>query len=223
MDANGNKPKIRIHKPGTSRKFTAINANYAQETDSRRSVSFARRDSSPELGVNSLSGLPFRRQKKTQEIDFAEVPSYNLWKSRADCKCSLPNCFSSRQKKTSTSSGVFVPSVVTRETKGLRKYSAPLQGTLVGNHNERPAERTVHDDRGSDSTFKNGVNVFPTDEFRKQSSKREHFGVSHSPSYCDSVSTITCSSPAIPSAKYNDRQAYYDKNDSIKRWLSEVE
>ena len=225
MDANGNKPlKTRIHKPGISRKFAAINVNYAQDTDSRRSVSFARRDSSPELGVNSLTGLPFRREKRTAlENNFAEVPSYNLWKPRADCKSSLHNSFSFRQKKTSTSSGVFLPSVVTREAKGLRKDSAPLQGTLVGNHGERSTERAVHDVRGSDPAFKNGVNVFPTDEFRKQSSKREHLGASHSPSYCDSVSTITCSSAEIPCAKYNDRQSYYDKNDSIKRWLSEVE
>lgn len=225
MDANGNKPlKTRIHKPGISRKFAATNVNYAQDTDSRRSVRFARRDSSPGLGVNSLTGLPFRRDKRTTlEPNFAEVPSYNLWKSRADCKSSLRSYFSSRQRKASTSSCVFVPSVVTREIKGLRNYSAPLQGTLVGNHDERTTERAVYDVRGSDSAFKNEVNVFPTDEFRKHNSKREHSGVSHSPSYCDSVSAITCSSTEISSAKYNDRQSYYDKNDSIKRWLSEVE
>ena len=72
MEATGSKPKTKIHKPGVSRNFAA-NSNYQE---SSRNRVFARRDSTPELGLDSLS---FRHEKT---ISSTEVPSYNLLKSR---------------------------------------------------------------------------------------------------------------------------------------------
>lgn len=220
MDAKGNKPKTKVHKPGLSRNFPA-NPNYSQENTTR--YVFARRDSTPELGVHGLPGLSFRREKKTLEPEFAEVPSYNLWKSRVDRRYSLPSCFTFQQRRNSPSSVLFVPSVITRESKGLRKYSTSLRGTTEGSYGQK-TEEIVRDGGGSNAINKNTISVLPTEESWTQLLSREHSDVRHSPrSYCDSVSTIRCASAEIPIAKCDERQAYYAKNDRIKRWLSEVE
>jgi len=230
MDQNGNKPKTKIHKPGIFRNL-ASNAN-CHHDNSRRSV-FTRRDSTPELGVNSLSGLSFRREKRSLEPDitegasynlFTEVPSYNLWKSRPDRRSSLPNCLAFRQRKISASSGVFVPSVITRETKGIRKYSTSLRGNVDESHGQKTEGRVAHDEGVSSAAFRNMINVLPRERPWKQMFSGEHPRMSDSSrSYCDSVSTIRCSSTEIPVEKSVETPAYYAKNDSIKRWLNEVE
>lgn len=223
MDTSRNKPKTKVHKPGISRNF-AVLANGSQEKT--RHCVFTRRDSTPELGINSLSGSSFRRQKRSLEPEFKEVPSYNLWKSRLDRRSSLPNCLAfNQQKKNTISSGVFVPSVITRETKGLRKYSTSLGDTTDENLGKRTGEKTVDDGRLGD-VVDNVFHVLPLEDSFEQIFSRKPSGASGSSrSYCDSVSTIRCTSTDIPEVAENDksRLSYYGKHDSIKRWLSEVE
>lgn len=232
MEANGNRLKTKIHKPGISRNCTA-HVSYSQESG-RRTFSFTSRDSSPELGLNSLSGLLSRRQQRTTvepgltEIFssnnlFSEVPSYNLWRSRVDRdrRRSLPNCFTSPQRKTSTSSGVFVPSVITRESKGLRKYSTSLRDTSVEYQDKTMTHtKAVNNDRRAGSAY----NFVPAGKICKQTNNREHPGVCNSPSLqFDSVSTMRCSSTDTSLPRYDETRSYYGKNDRIRRWLSEVE
>lgn len=185
MDASKNKAKTRVHKPGVSRNFTGD----SYQEDPRRCI-FLRRESTPELGVNSLNGLSFHREKRPLDSDNSEVPSYNLWKSRLERRSSLPNSLTFQQKKIGTSSGIFVPSVFTLEAKGFRNHSTSIR--------EDPWKPTLsRDDSGMSCSSR---------------------------SHCDSVSTIRCTSTDIPAATRDDRiQAYYAKQDSIQRWLSEVE
>lgn len=214
MEASGSKPKTKIHKPGLSRNFAA-NSNY-QET--LRNRVFARRDSTPELGVDSLS---FRNEKT---ISSTEVPSYNLWKSRLDRRSSLPNCLAFGQRKNPSSSGGYVPSVLTRESKGLRKYSTSL-GSQINETDDQRTEEKADDNGGGNSVVANRIAVLPKEETWQQIFSRESSAISQGTrSYCDSVSTIRCTSTESSLTKRGERrQAYYAKNDSIKRWLSEVE
>jgi len=154
---------------------------------------------------------------------FTEVPSYNLWKSCSDRRSSLPNCLTSRQRKISASLGVFVPSVITRETKGIWKYSTSLRGTVDESHGRKTEGRVAHGDGGSSAAFKNMINVLPRERPWKQMLSGEHSRMSNSSrSYCDSVSTTRCSSTEIPVEESVATPAYYAKTDSIKRWLNEV-
>lgn len=212
MDASKNKPKTRVHKPGVSRNFTGD----SYQEDPRRCI-FLRRESTPELGVNSLNGLSFHREKRPLDSDNSEVPSYNLWKSRLERRSSLPNSLTFQQKKIGTSSGIFVPSVFTREAKGFRNHFTSIRGTKKAIHSTKADEKAVVDFLGHD--INNVVHVLPLEDPWKPTlmscSSRSH---------CDSVSTIRCTSTDIPAATRNDRiQAYYAKQDSIQRWLSKVE
>lgn len=214
MEASGSKPKTKIHKPGISKNFTA---NSHQETSRNRIL--ARRDSTPELGVNSLSFRPENRTSST------EVPSYNLWKSRLDRRNSLPNCMSFGQRKNSTSSRVFVPSVFTRETKGLRKYNTSL-GSAINEIDDQRIEEKAGNDGDVKDVVTNRIAVLSKEKTWQQIFSRESSAISRGArSYCaDSVSTVRCTSTEPPSARRGERQqAYYAKNDRIKRWLSEVE
>ena len=215
MEAGGSKPKTKIHRPGISKNFPA-NGHY-QETSRNRI--FARRDSTPDLGMNTFS---FRPENGTSST---EVPSYNLWKSRLDRRNSLPNCMSLGQRKNSTSSGVFVPSVFTRETKGLRKYTTSLGGAINENDDQRIEEKAGNDGDGKD-VVTNRIAVLSKEKTWQQIFSRESSAISRGArSYgADSVSTVRCSSAETPSARRGERQqAYYAKNYRIKRWLSEVE
>lgn len=219
MEASGSKPKTKIHKPGMSSRNFAANSN-SQET-SRNRV-FVRRDSTPDI-------LSFRYEKRTSEATKAtEVPSYNLWKSRLDRRSSLPNCLAFGQKKNPTTSGHFVPSVLRRETKGIRKYSTSLGSTINENHEQTASEITSGNDGQdrNDVVTPNRIEVLPKEESWQQIFSRESSAIRQgSNSYCDSVSTIRCRSTEIPLAKRDKTRqlAYYAKNDSIKRWLNQVE
>lgn len=215
MQASGGKPKTKIHKPGVSRNFAA-NSNL-QETSRNRVL--ARRDSTPELGANSFS---FRHEKI---ISSTEVPSYNLWRSRLERRSSLPNCVTFGQRKNPTgSSGSYVPSVFTRESKGLRKYSTAL-GSSINEKQDQITEQNAEDNGAGNNAETKKIVVSPKEETWQQIFSRESSAISQSTrSYCDSVSTIRCASTNVPVAKGSERrQAYYAKHDSIKRWLSEVE
>jgi len=212
MEAGASKPKTKIHKSGMSKNFPA-NSHYQETTRNR---SFARRDSTPDLGMNSLS---FRHENRTSST---EVPSYNLWKSRLDRRNSFPNCTSFGQRKNSTSSGVFVPSVFTRETKGLRKYSTSLASTINENDDQKIEAKAGNDGGGKD-VVTNRIAVLSKEKTWQQIFSRESSAISRGArSYsADSVSTFRCTSTETP--RGDRRQAYYAKNDRIKRWLSEVE
>ena len=215
MEASGSKPKTKIHKPGISKNFPAN--NHYQETSRNRI--FARRDSTPELGLN---GFSFRPESRTSST---EVPSYNLWKSRLDRRNSLPNCTSFGQRKHSTSSGVFVPSVFTRETKGLRKYTTSL-GSTFNENDDQKIEETAGNDGEMKDVVTNRIAVLSKERTWQQIFSRESSAISRGAnSYsADSVSSLRCTSREPPSARRGERQqAYYAKNDRIKRWLSEVE
>lgn len=215
MEATGSKPKTKIHKPGVSRNFAA-NSNYQE---SSRNRVFARRDSTPELGLDSLS---FRHEKT---ISSTEVPSYNLLKSRqVGRRSSLPNCLAIGQRKNPASSGVYVPSVFTRESKGLRKYSTSLGSTINETRDQKTEEKAENNGDGN-NVVTNRIAVLPKEKTWQQIFSRESSAISRGTwSYCDSVSTVRCASTESPLTKRGDRrQAYYAKNDSIKRWLSEVE
>ena len=214
MEAGGSKPKTKIHKPGISKNFPA-NSHY-QETSRNRI--FARRDSTPELGMNSFS---FRPEKRTSST---EVPSYNLWKSRLDRRNSLPNCMSSGQRKNPTSSGVFVHTVVTRETKGLRKYTTTLGSTIAENDIQKIEEETRNDGIVTD-VVANRIAVLSKEKTWQQIFSRESSAISRGArSYCaDSVYTVSTSTEPQAARRGERQQAYYAKNDRIKRWLSEVE
>lgn len=218
MDEGKNKPKTRVHKPGVSRNFTGD----SYQEDPRRCI-FLRRESTPELGVNNLNGLSFHREKRPLDSDNSEVPSYNLWKSRLERRSSLPNSLTFQQKKIGTSSGIFVPSVFTREAKGFRNHSTSIRGTKKAIHSTKADEKAVVDFLGHD--INNVVHVLPLEDPWKPTLSRDESGMScSSRSHCDSVSTIRCTSTDIPASTRNDKiQAYYAKQDSIQRWLSEVE
>ena len=210
MEPSGSKPKTKIHKPGISKNFPAN--NHYQETSRNRI--FARRDSTPELG--------FRPENRTLST---EVPSYNLWKSRLDRRNSLPSCVFFGQRKNSTPSGVCVPSVFTRETKGLRKYTTSL-GSTINENDDQKIEETAGNDGDVKDVVTNRIAVSSKEKTWQQIFSRESSAISRgAKSYCaDSVSTLTCTSTEPPSARRGERQqAYYAKNDRIKRWLSEVE
>lgn len=216
MEAIGSKPKTKIHKPGISKNFPA-NGHY-QETSRNRI--FARGVSlTPELGMNSFSFRPDNRPPST------EVPSYNLLRSRLDRRSSLPNCMSFGQRKNSTTTGAFVPSVFTRETKGLRKYTTCLGSAINENYDQRTEVEAGNKSDGKD-VVTNRIAVLSKEKTWHQIFSRESSAISRGArSYCaDSVSTVRCSSAETPSARRGERQhAYYAKNDRIKRWLSEVE
>lgn len=218
MDASKNKPKTRVHKPGVSRNFTGD----SYQEDPRRYI-FRRRESTPELGVNSLNGLSFHREKRPLDSDNSEVPSYNLWKSRLERRSSLPNNLTFQQKKFGTSSGAFVPSVFTLGAKGFRNHSTSIRGTKKVIHSTKADEKAVVDFLSHD--INNVVHVLPLEDPWKSTLSRDESGMScSSRSHCDSVSTIRCTSTDMPASTRNDRiQAYYAKQDSIQRWLSEVE
>lgn len=207
-----------MHKPGVSRNFTGD----SYQEDPRRYI-FRRRESTPELGVNSLNGLSFHREKRPLDSDYSEVPSYNLWKSRLERRSSLPNNLTFQQKKFGTSSGAFVPSVFTLEAKGFRNHSTSIRGTKKAIQSTKADEKAVVDFLSHD--INNVVHVLPLEDPWKSTLSRDESGMScSSRSHCDSVSTIRCTSTDIPTSTRNDRiQAYYAKQDSIQRWLSEVE
>lgn len=216
MEAREGKPRTKIHKPGVSRNIAA-NSNL-QET-SRNRV-FARRDSTPELGAKSFS---FRHEKI---ISSTEVPSYNLWRSRLDRRSSLPNCLAFGQRKNPTaSSGSHVPSVFERESKGLRKYSTALGSSINEKQDQITEEEKAENNGAGKNVETKRILVLPKEETWQQIFSRESSAISQGTrSYCDSVSTIRCTSTDVPVAKGSERrQAYYAKHDSIKRWLSEVE
>lgn len=212
---SGSKPKTKIHKPGISKNFPAN--NHYQETSRNRI--FARKDSTPELGMNGFSFRPENRTSST------EVPSYNLWKSRLDRRNSLPSCMSFGQRKNSTATGVFVPSVFTRETKGLRKYTTSL-GSTINENDDQKIEETAGNDGDVKDIVTNRIAVLSKEKTWQQIFSRESSAISQgAKTYCaDSVSTLRCTSTEPPSARRGERQqAYYEKTDRIKRWLSEVE
>ena len=233
MNANENKRKTKIHKPGISRNFVT-NSNHAQE-NARGIVSFKRRDSLPEIGVGNSSRFSFLHQKGTAfEHDltessmshnlFKDVPSYNIWKSWAsNRRGSVPNNLN-LQRKSSTSSSVFVPTVITRETRGFRKYSMPLSlvESRVEKNSQRPLAIAESDQSGEQST----LNVLPKINSGRHVPYPEHSGRGQSPSYCDSDSTLICSTTDMSLTNYNEKhekKSFYTKDERIKRWLSEVE
>lgn len=216
MEASGSKPKTKVHKPGLTRNFVSNNNVISQEAS--KHYVFGRRQSTPGPGFDN--SVPFRHEKTTSMAKSTEVLSYNLWKSR---RSSLPNCLASGQKKTPSSSGLFVPSVFTRETKVLRKYSTSLGYTINESHEQ------MNEEKASKGAVKNDVvatriDVLPKEETWEQIFCRESSAIRQGArSYCDSVSTIRSSS-STPLGKREERQlTYYAKSDSIKRWLNEVE
>jgi len=120
---------------------------------------------------------------------------------------------------------VFVPSVFTRETKGLRKYTTSL-GSAINEYDDQKIEEKDGDDGNVKDVVTNRIAVLSKEKTWQQIFSRESSAISRGTrSYCaDSVSTGRCTSTEPPSARRGERQqAYYAKNDSIKRWLSEVE
>lgn len=237
MDVKESKRKTKLHKPvGGSRKV-ALNSHHAQEY-ATRIVGFKRRDSLPELCEGSLSALSFPRQKdstfenESKESSvchnlFAEVPSYNLWKSWAsDRKGSLPRSLNLQQRKPSTSSNAFVPSVINHEIKRFRKYSMPLlRGSMFERRDENTGKKHIGNTRSGDSGQDNvAIYTLPNDNSWKQVNNLQHSAKSRSPSFCDSDITIRRSISDISLAQCsNEKESPEAKESRIKRWLSEVE
>ena len=236
MDASERKRKTKLHKPVIPR-HVALNSHHAQEY-AARIVGFKRRDSLPELCEGRLPALSFRRQKDSSFENeskgssachnlFAEVPSYNLWKSWAsDRRGSLPNSLNLQQRQPSTSSNAFVPSVINRDIKGFRKYSMPLRrSSLIESRDEKTGKKHIGIS-GSGDSRQNNVTTYslPNDNSWKPVNNLEHSGKSRSPSFCDSDITIRRSISDISLAQYsNGNESPEAKESMIKHWLSEVE
>lgn len=237
MDANERKRKTKLHKPVIPRHVT-LNSHHAQEYTAKI-VGFKRGDSLPELCEGRLPALSFRRQKDSSLNQneskgssachnlFAEVPSYNLWKSWASGRRgSLPNSLNLQQRQPSTSSNAFVASVINRDIKGFRKYSMPLRRcSLIESRDEKTGKKHKAISGSGDSSQNNVATYsLPNDNSWKPVKNLELSAKSRSPSFCDSDITIRRSISDISLAQYsNERESPEAKESMIKRWLSEVE
>ncbi|PFX17571.1 hypothetical protein AWC38_SpisGene18094 [Stylophora pistillata] len=217
MEASGGQPKIKIHKPG----FTRYSISDNNALEGSKYYVLGKRESTAEIGLDK--SLPFRRESITSRTKSTEFMSYNLWKSR---RSSLPSYLPAGQKKDSSCSGLFVPSVLMKEPKVLRKYSTSLGSTKNTERNEQMKEVNPGTDAAK-SVFGDAVTrriqVLPKEETWEQIFRRESSAITQGTrSYYDSVSTMRGSTTSLRNGGGRPI-AYYAKSDSIKRWLSEVE